>query len=79
MRPLARLSAALDLTKLSNMPIDIYSIHRPGPDGLSRVTARRIGELEFRSWVVPMAEAEDSVLDEWATFHDAMLGYPPNW
>lgn len=22
---------------------------------------------------------DPAVLDEWAEFHDAVLGYPPNW
>jgi hypothetical protein len=32
-----------------------------------------------RSWLVRVAHAEDALLDEWAEFHDAVLGYPPNW
>lgn len=52
---------------------------RPGPDGLTRITARRVGEGARRSWVVPTAEAEDAVLDEWAELHDTLLGYPPSW
>jgi hypothetical protein len=57
---------------------EIYSI-RPGPDGLARITERRLGQPVARSWVVRIEEAEDAVLDEWAELHDAVLGYPPNW
>ena len=52
---------------------------RPGPDGLTRIVARRLGERAARSRVLPSREAEDAVLDEWAELHDALLGYPPNW
>jgi hypothetical protein len=30
---------------------------RPDPDGLARITARRLGEGVRRSWVVPTADA----------------------
>ena len=42
------------------------------PDGLSRREGAPI-------WVVPVAEAEDAVLDEWAELHDRVRGFPPNW
>jgi hypothetical protein len=51
---------------------------RSCPAGLTRVTARRLGEAEERSWLVAAVEAEDAVLDEWAKLHDRVLGYPPN-
>jgi hypothetical protein len=61
------------------MPVlEIYSI-KPRRDGLARVTERRVGEGVRRAWLVPAAEAEDVVLDEWAKLHDRVLGYPPNW
>jgi hypothetical protein len=56
--------------------LEICSI-KPGPDGLARITARRLDEPVSRSWLVRVADAEDAVLDEWAEFHDAVLGYPP--
>jgi hypothetical protein len=55
--------------------LEIYSI-RPGPDGLARITERRLSEGVRRSW---LEHAEDAVLDEWAELHDAVLGYPPSW
>jgi hypothetical protein len=74
------LTAAPDLAKLDTVTttLEVFSL-KPGPDGLTRVTARRLGEGVRRSWVVPGERAEDAVLDEWAELHDAMLGYPPNW
>jgi hypothetical protein len=59
--------------------IPALEIHflKPGPDGLARITEHRLGE--GRSWLVPAQHAEDTVLDEWADLHDAVLGYPPNW
>jgi hypothetical protein len=59
-------------------PFELYSI-RPGPDGLARITVRWLGEPVGRSWLVPSAEAEHVVLDEWAQVHDALLGFPPSW
>jgi hypothetical protein len=58
--------------------VEIYHL-RHGPDGLSLITMRRLGEPESRAWLVPTEVAEDTVLDEWAELHDAVLGYPPNW
>lgn len=58
--------------------LEIYHVRRR-PDGLTRVTARRPGEGIERSWLVPDARAEHSVLDDWAVFHDAVLGFLPNW
>jgi hypothetical protein len=58
--------------------LEICSI-KPVPDGLTRITARRLGEGVRRSWLLPAEHAEDAVLDEWAEFHDAVLGYPPCW
>ncbi|SRR6266542_2457205 len=45
--------------------LDLYFI-RLGQDGLAKITARRLGEIDSRSWLVPAAEAEDAVLDDWA-------------
>jgi hypothetical protein len=45
---------------------------RSCPAGLTRVTARRLGEAEERSWLVAAVEAEDVVLDEWGELHDAL-------
>jgi hypothetical protein len=61
-----------------NRPLEFDSI-RPGPeDGLTRITACRLGKPVSRSWLVPSGKAEDAVLDEWAELHDAVLGYLPN-
>jgi len=58
--------------------LEVYSL-RPGPDGLTRISARFLGEAAGRSWLVPSSRAEDEVLDEWAALHDAVLGFPPSW
>ncbi len=58
--------------------LEIYSI-QPDADGLTRRTARRLGESVRRSWLVPTEQAEDAVLDEWTELHDAVLGFPPSW
>jgi len=44
--------------------LEIFVI-RTGPDGLTRITARCLGEGTPRTWVVPAAEAQDSILDDW--------------
>jgi hypothetical protein len=41
--------------------------------------ASRLDEPVRRSWLVPSAEAEDAMLDEWGEFHYTVLGFPPNW
>ena len=68
----------LSHTNVVTPTLEIFVI-RPGPDGLARITARHVGEGARRSWVVPAAEGEEAVLDEWAELHDRVLGYPPNW
>lgn len=60
------------------LTIEMYFIH-PGPDGLSRVNKRRLGEGVQRSWVVPSDEAEDSVMSEWRALHRRTLGFAPPW
>src|SRR5687767_3559594 len=62
------------------MGIDLeLMILRPGPDGLTRVTARYLYSLERRSFLVLTADAENAVLDEWATEHRRRLGFRPTW
>jgi hypothetical protein len=39
---------------------------------------REVSVSLSRAWLVPAAETEDAVLDEWAELHHAVLGYPPN-
>jgi hypothetical protein len=63
---------------MAMVELELFSI-RAGPDGLARITARWLAEPVGRSWLVPSADAEAAVLDEWAELHDAMLGFPPNW
>jgi hypothetical protein len=58
--------------------VEVIVLH-PGPDDLTRITARRSDEINGRSCLLLSAEADDAVLDEWAELHDAVLGFPPNW
>jgi hypothetical protein len=43
------------------------------------ITERRVGEGARRSGLLPAENAETAVLDEWAAFHDGVLGFPPSW
>ena len=58
--------------------LEVYVL-RPGPDGLTRVSCRAFGEGVRRSWLVPSADAEELILDEWRELHDALLAFPPGW
>src|ERR1051325_602223 len=49
-------------------PVEII-ILRPGPDELTRVIARDLGEAVSRSCLVSTDEADDFVLDGWAEAH----------
>jgi hypothetical protein len=61
-----------------NASLEIYHL-QPGPDGITRIKARRFGEGIHRSRVVATSAAEDAILDEWAEEHDRLLGFPPAW
>ena len=69
----------LSHTNVVTPALEVYSL-RPGPDGLARITARFLGEGARRSWVVPSAEAEESVLAEWRKLHRRWLRFwPSSW
>jgi len=55
--------------------LEIFVI-RTGPDGLTRITARCLGEGTPRTWVVPAPKRRIQFSTTGAELHDRVLGYP---
>ena len=59
-------------------PVEFWTI-KAGPDGLARISARPSGEGIIESWVVPADGAVGAVIERWAEYHRAQVGYWPTW
>jgi hypothetical protein len=74
------LTATSALAKLAAMipPLEIYTV-KHGEDRLAKITARRIGEIISRSWLVPSAKSGGCRARRVGGASPCAICFPPNW